>query len=102
MPGRRHTETRRQVHARSRSNRRRRDAARRRDLAQTGETVAGIPVLEIGRRIEAYARNPLADLLRESYWKAKGASVWKRVCKNSLRERSSSSWVWVVRRLGGA
>jgi len=89
------------VRPRSRA-RRQRGRIRHRTRHRHGPTVAGIPVLEIGRRIEAYAQNPLASLLRESYWKAKGADVWITVCKNSLKARCSSSWAGVVRRLGRA
>ncbi|MBI4605193.1 MAG: hypothetical protein HY721_24780 [Planctomycetes bacterium] len=81
---------------------RRREIARRAALARWGGDVAGVPVLEIGRRIEANAKNPLADALRASYWKARGGKTWRRICRNSLRERCSSSWIAVVRRLGRA
>ena len=81
---------------------RRREISRRAALARWGGVVAGIPVLEVGRRIEAYAKNPLANILRESYWKAKGERTWKKICRNSLRERCSASWAGVVRRLGRA
>lgn len=80
----------------------RRRVVRRRGIGKRGETVAGIPVLEVGRRIEEYAQNPLADMIRESYWMAKGEEAWKQVCKNSLRSRLTSSWAGVVRRLGRA
>ena len=81
---------------------RRREIARRAALARWGAPVAGIPVLEVGRRIEAYAQNPLADALRRSYWKAKGRRAWRDICRSSLRERCTASWAWVVRRLGRA
>jgi hypothetical protein len=89
------------IHDRARKGRRR-EIELRAALTRSGASVAGIPVLEVGRRIEAYARNPLADALRRSFWKSKGDRVWRDICRRSLRERYTASWAWVVKRLGGA
>ncbi len=65
-------------------------------------TIGGIPISELGRRIISNAKNELADIIRESYWKARGESVWRAVCRESLRLRCANTWVEVVRRIGRA
>lgn len=74
----------------------------RRTRKDSRRTVAAIPIEEIGPRIVANAKNELADIIREQYWKAKGEKVWRAVCKASLRARCANTWVEVVRRLGRA